>query len=295
MCRFDFHIHSSASDGQDSPMDTIRLAQERGLDAIALTDHNTLSSAVFCAAYERHLDRSGEVGTRAIPGIEVSCCIEVCGVSDSVHVLGIDIDPLGRAMVNLCDVLDARRHAEREESIGHARTLGYPIGKEAEARVARSFWGRGPLARELVLEGYFDVVDEAYHAVFDPDFLSEQNLRQCVPAEDAVEAIHAAGGWAILAHPFRNESSRGYVSRPHVERRLDELEALGIDGIEAYYSSFSLEDCQWLEGLAKARGLLTSVGSDHHDRRHRDRMGTCCADGNNYGERASIAEALGLA
>lgn len=292
--RYDFHVHSSASDGQDSPWETIKLAQKRGLDAIALTDHNTLSSAMFCVAYERHLERTGKACTHAVPGIEVSSYLSVGGATDIVHLIGLDIDPLDSSLVSLCSALDTHRESEREAAIEHARALGYAIGKEAEARVARSFWGRGALARELVLEAQFDVVDEAYHAVFDPEFLRSSNLRQCVPAELAVEAIHSAGGWCVLAHPYRNELSHGHVSRSHVIERLRGLDALDIDGLETYYSAFSLEECLWLEGLAKARGMLTSVGSDHHDTKRRDRLGTCCSDGGNHGDHASIVEVLGV-
>lgn len=296
MDRFDFHVHTTASDGGDCPSKTIDLAQERRLHAIALTDHNTLASAVYCVAYERHLEQSGETWrTHAIPGIEISSRLEVGGAMDIVHLLGLGIDPLKGSMVNLCDTLDGQRAAEQETSIAHARSKGYAICREAEARVIRSFWGRGALARELVLEGHFDVVDEAYHAVFDSGFLTSSNLRQCVPAELAVEAIKSAGGLCVLAHPLRDETSHGLVPRHHAEERVRKLGVLGIDAIEAYYSAFNIDDCKWLEGLAKTESLLVSVGSDHHDTNHRDRMGSCCTDGRNHGSHAAtLAKTLGL-
>ena len=295
--KIDLHVHSGASDGVGDLFDLLDAARARSIHVIAVTDHDALATAVQAYAYLHHLALTkDESSPRAIPGIEISSKIaQEDGSIDVIHMLGLGIDPFCRGLTELCAQRDVARMKELTRRINHVRSMGYELSLQAEARVREAFWGRGELCRELVLSGRFDSVDEAYHAVWD-HYPRESGTEDHVSARDAIAAIHDAGGLAVLAHPLRDEISRGFIARDAALRRIDGLVAMGLDGIEAWYRSFSQDECRWLEEVAESRRLLTSCGSDHHDFSQRFHLGKTCADmdGTNTPEHASILAALGV-
>ena len=295
--QIDLHVHSGASDGAGDLFDLLDAARARGIHVIAVTDHDALATAVQAYAYLHHLaSTKDESSPRVIPGIEISSKIaQEDGSIDVIHMLGLGIDPFCRSLTELCARRDIARVKELTRRIDHVRSMGYELSLQAEARVREAFWGRGELCRELVLSGRFDSVEEAYHAVWDY-YPRESGTEDNAPAQDAIAAIHDAGGLAVLAHPLRDEISRGFITHEAALRRIDGLVALGLDGIEAWYRSFPLDDCRWLEGVAESRGLLTSCGSDHHDFSQRFYLGRTCADAEatNTPEHASVLAVLGI-
>lgn len=291
----DMHTHTSASDGKGSALDLLRASREKGLCAVAVTDHDTVESAQWCYGYMRHVAESGaDADVVMVPGVEFSSYIDNGQGVDIVHVLGLGIDPYEDGLCALCDGLRLAHKEQLSDLIEVARTLGLGLDPDAEARVLmRSSWGRGDIAREEVLMGRFESVHEAYVALWGTtrDYV---DLRQYIPSEQAIEAIHQAGGLAVLGHPLRDEVQRCMLPFVDAIRRIDTLEVCGLDGVECFYSSFGLEQCEGLLQATRERSLLVSAGSDHHDYNNRFRLGRTCDDGRNYGYRTDILEALGL-
>lgn len=291
----DFHTHTRASDGRGSAQDLLRLATEKGMSAVAVTDHDALDEARWCYGFARHQETMRAAGPKMVAGVELSARIVWGEMPDVVHVLGLGIDPFACAVSAVCDELAQMRATELERRLDHAGAHGFSLGPEAQGRVRESaFWGKQEIARELVLEGRFETVDDAYHALWDDYDVAYDTLPH-VAAERALAAIHDAGGIAVLAHPLRDETRSGSCGLGRAVRRIDALVAMGLDGVECYYRTFSLEACEALDAVARARHLLVSCGSDHHDFGRRMHLGVTCADGGNYAYRSDVADALGIA
>ena len=297
--RADFHAHTGFSDGDGTMEQLVEAAREKRLDAIAVTDHDVLTGARWAYALNRHQEQLASVGKSTniivIPGVEISAFIMRNGKRDVVHIVLLGVDPFDTSLTALCEELAARRMTQLRNRLAHAHSVGYGLGFEAEGRVlAKAFWGKQEIARELVLRGDFEEVDSAYHALWD-DYETSSDTDSYVPANAAIEAGHTSGGIAILAHPLRDERRRCLITTRDAEERISLLQDMGVDGAECYYSAFEPDDCAALERMARSRGLIVSCGSDHHDYKRRFRLSRTCADGFNYGHKTNVLEALGIA
>lgn len=302
----DMHTHTSASDGFGTPEDLLHAAELKGLYAVAVTDHDVLDAAKYCYGYMRHRsERMGGRGIIMVPGVELSAWIDAEEEGAEVrivHILGLGIDPYDCDLENLCGQLRKAHRKEAKRRLDHARKLGFGLDPEAEGRVlARGFWGKAEIARELVNSGRFECVHDAYSVLWNGS-RTPINLDQYVHAGTAISSIHKSGGIAVLAHPLRDETTRGLVSIVEVEARIRLLACLGLDAVECFYSAFSLEQCERLMMVTHevsrelcGRSLAVSAGSDHHDYARRNRLGKTCLEGQNCGPRTNILDALGLA
>lgn len=296
--RVDLHTHTGASDGTGTLRDLIAAAEAEGISVVAVTDHDTLESAVEAYAWMNYLfETKDKASVRVIPGIEITSKIDVGGIAQMVHVIGLGIRPFAGPLETLCA---EQREARREEllrRLAYVRGRGFCLSPEAEGRILeRAFWGKGEICRELVLARDFEDVDTAYKTLWN-SYGKAPEIEGAPDAARSIDAIHAAGGIAVLAHPFRDENCRGVLTRGQVAQHLDVLSHCGIDGVEAFYRTCPPNDCFWLKEEAKARGLLVSCGSDHHDsfpHMPRYRLGKCCADGGNHGGCASVLDRIDL-
>jgi predicted metal-dependent phosphoesterase TrpH len=260
----DFHLHTSASDGELDPAEVVAHAAARGVRALAITDHDTL------AAYRW---QGGAVFTEARRGgVELTVGIEL-DVSLSgreVHLLGLGIDPGATALVVH---LDAVRRARNERARRDLALVRERLGEGALAPEDVFVQGRESIMRPhfirpLVARGVFACYEEGrawFHA--------HAARSAAVPKPEMAQAIaivHAAGGRAVLAHPAYYERD-GFP----VLERLAALRALGLDGVELDYPYASNSPDLFVNGDAerfrdelRARGgqlgLLFTRGSDAH-------------------------------
>lgn len=244
--RLDLHLHSHVSDGHLSPTAVVRAAIAGGLDAIALTDHDTAAGVE-----EAWAAAEGEA-LRVIPGIEVS----TRSGRHEFHVLGYWIDPRAEPILRHQEGAVARRVRRMEGMVGRLREMGVPITYEEVAAAAgpatRSI-GRPHLARALLAAGhtrYYGEAFERYIADGGPAFVAEGFP---TPAE-AIAMIHAAGGVAVWAHPPLDL----------LDAELPAFVAAGVDGVECFRPSLGGADMQRLEHTARAHGLFPTGGSDWH-------------------------------
>lgn len=256
----DLHTHSTASDGTCSPEQIVTAAAALGLTAVALTDHDTMSGlAAFLAAAPPRV--------RAIPGVEMSCS----WYGGTMHILGLFVDAGNPVLEPL---LARVRQARAERNILIERKLedlGLPVSlAEASAVAGGEVVGRPHFAAVLVRKGCCDTMVEAfsrYLASGRPAY-----VRRFLPLPDEViNAIHAARGLAVWAHPLNKLRD----ARSRLRQTGQYLRQRGLDAMEVCYSEFTPDDAKLARTMAAELGLLCSGGSDFHGDNAPDiRLGT---------------------
>jgi predicted metal-dependent phosphoesterase TrpH len=248
--RIDLHTHSNCSDGTDTPTELIENAKAAGLDVVALTDHDT---TIGWAEAEEAAERAG---IRLVKGLEVSTELE----HQSVHLLGYEVDPAHAPLVEeLAKVIDGRtgrvpKFVARFREIGIDVTAEEILAKLGEGDAV----GRPHLADVLIDKGVVATRDEAFR-----DYLSPGKPgyvgRYEVPTLEAVRLVKAAGGKAVLAHPWSRGSDRVMTAD-----RIAELVEAGLDGIEVDHADHSDDDREALRKIAASLGLIVTGSSDYH-------------------------------
>ncbi|HCE38910.1 PHP domain-containing protein [Alloalcanivorax profundimaris] len=248
--RPDLHCHSLASDGVLAPADLVARAAEYGVDALALTDHDTLAGLPEAhAAAARH-------GLTLINGIELS----VLWGSREIHVLGLWVDPD-------CPVLAARVADQLEARRQRARRIGARLDKAA--RLSDSYAkacaladsdtpGRPWFARVLVEEG---VVRDQRHA-FNRFLKKGQSAFVSTPwvsLEQGIQDLSAGGGVPVLAHPQAYN-----LTRKRLRELVRDFRAAGGQAMEAVLPGLTRHQAGLLEECWRHFGLAVSGGSDFH-------------------------------
>ena len=249
--RIDLHTHSSVSDGTDLPAELVAKAAEAGLDVVALTDHDTfagLSEAV--AAGQR-------VGIRVLEGMELSCVRH----GQSVHLLAYGADPASADLGTELDLVRAGRRNRLSPVLARLAELGVPV-TEAEVReqVGRSpSLGRPHIADALVARGHVRDRQEAFDR-FLADGRPAHVRRYGIELGRGVDLVHAAGGVAVVAHPWGR--GREHLLPPDALAAL--VEEHGLDGFEVDHQDHPAEARRRLRRLADDLGVLATGSSDYH-------------------------------
>lgn len=251
----DFHAHSTASDGTFAPALLAQEADRLGFAAIAITDHDNGDGV------GEFLSSQG--AARRVAGIELS--IDPGEGFDQFHLLGLGIDPgSARLKAFLARVLEGRN--ERNERIfENFRRLGIYPKPEPHGEVL----ARPHFAQWLAENGYAESVQEAFAKYLLPDSPAESRCyepRYHPSQEAAFDAVHAAGGLCVMAHPkyWRRSWRTEGCDFAAAERELARLAAAGLDGVEARYQANTEEENAAFTRIADALGLLKSAGSDFH-------------------------------
>ncbi len=244
----DLHTHTNESDGTHSPEELIEEAVRAGIEALAITDHDTL------AGYAAAVEPARAAGVELLCGIELSTKLR----GRSVHLLGYFLErpPSGEFTEWLREMQASRRDRNVRLS-AHLRSMGIDVRLEEAEALGRGMTGRPHFARIMVQKGY--VADE--RQAFD-DYLDE-SAPGYVPRiepqfDEGVERIRAAGGLAVLPHPVRVASGR------RIEELLPALCEMGLDGLEIFHSDHSPEEAQYYLKLARKYNLAPGGGSDFH-------------------------------
>lgn len=245
----DLHTHSTASDGSMSPAEVVRLAREKGLSAIALTDHDTVDGV------REALEEGKKSGVEVIPGIEISVDFK-----PEMHILGYFPGISGYTGIKKeLEVVKQGREVRNKKIINRLNELGIDITLEDIKGVALGdIMGRPHIARVLVNRGFVSSIDEAFDRYLCREGLAYFKRVELKPG-DGISAIRNAGGLPVLAHPVFLGKSYG-----ELDTLLAELKEFGLAGIEALYSENSKEDTGIFLRLAIKYELLVTGGSDFH-------------------------------
>jgi 3',5'-nucleoside bisphosphate phosphatase len=261
--RIDLHTHSTESDGTDTPAELVAAAAAAGLDALALTDHDT--SAGWDAARE-----ALPTGLRLVPGAELSCnSPDGRGGTVTVHLLAYLFDAHSPALV----AEQTRLRAERRRRLYRMAQLmaedGYPVDPDGLLAMLPpdSPAGRPHLAAALRDAGLVSSVDEAFARLLrtrGPYHVAHHNT----PVERAIEMIADAGGVTVLAHAFAR--ARGPIVTAEV---IAELAGHGLAGLEVDHPDHDPATRAELRGIAADLGLLVTGSSDYHGTNKTVRLG----------------------
>ncbi len=244
----DLHTHSTCSDGTLTPSEVVKLAKEKGLSAIALTDHDTIDGL------NEAIETGREIGIEVITGIEFSVAADT-----EMHLLGLDFNIDCPAIKNILDEMIVQRDLRNYKVIELLDNIGIHITiddilAEATSRVT----GRSQIAKAMLKKGYVSSIKEAfdkYLAFGRPAFVERSTLSP----EKAIEIIHKSGGKAFLAHLNQTEKSD-----KELFELLSHLKECGLDGIEGYYTEYTDDMNFRYRKMAEDIGLLLSGGSDFH-------------------------------
>jgi predicted metal-dependent phosphoesterase TrpH len=247
---YDLHCHSTASDGVLSPADLVRRASEKGVDVLALTDHDDIGGLAEAAGTAASLDMG------FVNGVEIS----VSWSGATLHVVGLNIDPTHPALISGLESIQQGRYI-RAEWI--ARELGrhdIPGALEGALRFADNpkLIGRTHFARFLVEQGVCKDVRTVFRKFLvrgRPGYVPHE----WTTLENAINWIRASGGQPVLAHPGRYDL-KGKAMR----RLLGDFKALGGEGVEVVTGSHTPDQFSLFAELASHFGLMASRGSDFH-------------------------------
>lgn len=247
---FDFHCHSTASDGLLPPGEVARRAAANGVDCWALTDHDTLGGLPAAA------EAAAECGLAFVPGVEIS----IEWRTTPIHIVGIGFDPAHPALSGGLEALRLGR-AERAQRMGAAlAAIGIPGVYEGALKYATNpdLISRAHFARYLVSIGIARDVPGVFQYYLTPGKPGYVDHRWAT-LEEAVGWINAAGGVAVVAHPGRYKLSGG-----DMRRLLDDFKVLGGQAIEVVSGSHSPDHVLHFARLARHYAFHASRGSDFH-------------------------------
>lgn len=245
----DLHTHSTFSDGTDTPTALVALAEEKGLGAIALTDHNTV------AGLPEFLEAAKGKHVRAIAGTEFSTDYH----GTELHILGLFLKPEHFPVIT-------RRleeyHQKKEQSnrclVDKLNAAGYAIDYD---RIKNSTpagqVNRALIAAELTRLGYTESVQDAFKKLLSPKCGYYVPPTRPDPFE-TIRFIKSLDAVAVLAHPFLN------LKEPQLREFLNEAVPCGLDAMETLYSTYDDQTTAAAMQVADDFGLLHSGGSDYH-------------------------------
>ncbi|ABR48807.1 PHP C-terminal domain protein [Alkaliphilus metalliredigens QYMF] len=242
----DMHTHTTASDGNLSPSQLIDYAVAKGLNGIAITDHDSINGLE-----EAQLQSRKYHDFYFIPGIELSTVHH----NEEVHILGYDINVESPQLFNILQKLQDARTERAGKIISKLQKLGFIISyEEVLERISTSgVIGRPHIANLLVEKKYIPSVSIAFEKYLNqgcPAYVSRYKL---TPFE-AVDIINRAGGQAVIAHP-------GLLKDLHI---LHDILESNIAGIEVYHSDHTTEHVSQFLDMAQKHNLGITGGSDFH-------------------------------
>ena len=260
----DLHLHSTCSDGSETPERVVELASEAGCTAMALTDHDGLVGVVQAGA------RAASLGIGFVPGCEVSCSFE----PGTMHALAYFVEPGEGPLQSELERLRLNRARRNELLAQRLRDHGLPVTFAQVAQAAgSSVIGRPHFAAVLVANGAAVNIQDAFDR-----FLSKGSASYVAKARIDVAtfigATRKSGAVAVLAHPL----TLG-LEPSGLDQVLRELSAAGLGGMECHYGRYSPEERAGLAEMAKRHDLVATGGSDFHGTFKPDlRVGTGTGD-----------------
>lgn len=248
----DLHTHSTASDGTFSPAEVYASALDSNLTAVALTDHDTIDGLEeFLAAGKDHPE------CEAVPGVEIACQLG----DKEIHLLGLFIDRRSRPLLELLSFCRNERMKRNRDIFLKLHFLGYDLDLTMPEFNGKSLLeiGRPHFARAMVNRCDFTTLQSVFDKLLGYGKPAWVKRKYPMP-EEVIKAIHLAGGVAVWAHPIL----RDVPDRAFLMRSCRRLKAMGLDGIEGFYSMFSSRESALVAEAAAHYGLALSGGSDFH-------------------------------
>ncbi|PFG45780.1 hypothetical protein ATG66_2861 [Vibrio sp. ES.051] len=249
--RIDLHSHTTASDGRFDPKDLVDRALSFDIEFLAITDHDTVDGLALA---KQHV-KDNNLPIKIINGIEISTVWQ----NKDIHIVGLNIDPKNSALVTLIEQQQKHR-IKRAELIAERLQK---VTREGVLEEVQKIAGDAPITRAhfakwLVDNGYAKTMQMVFKK-----YLTRNNPGYVPPnwctMEEAVDAIHKAGGLATLAHPGRYKLTAKWI-----KRLLDAFVEANGDAMEVAQPQQAQQERRNLADYAIQYNLLASQGSDFH-------------------------------
>ena len=264
----DLQLHSTASDGTDSPAELVRLAASRAIRVIALTDHDSV------LGLDAAIAAGSALGVRVVPALEFSTRSQPDLDLLDINILALGIRHHDPSLNSLLEAVIDSRVEQKVRQIEKLQAYGVDISVDEVMARAQGVPGRVHIA-QVAFErnpNKFSSVGDVFaqYLATDARYSTFVGRTFSLTTADAIDATHAAGGIAVLAHPG------AYPRVRHIDGVVERLAALGLDGIEVRYpyahnrGNFGANDAQvealiaHFAELAQKHGLLVTGGSDYH-------------------------------
>lgn len=248
----DLHTHTNFSDGACTPKELIDEAIKEKVKAIALTDHDAIEGLEQTAI----LAKTNNINF--LPGIEISSLYKNDRI---IHILGLGININNEEFLfHYNEIKQAREHGV-EHILLKIKQQGISIDiEELRKKALGKYLDRYDVYRYFVENKFCNTSQEIWDKYLDPIPYGEKEL---IKVEDAIKIIKASGGLSFLAHYNKSIGFAGLTNN-EIEKEVNYLINLGLDGVERYYPSFNKEDCKFLDYLIKKYDLIISGGTDYH-------------------------------
>lgn len=261
----DLHMHSTVSDGTDTPEELLQRVREAKITLFALTDHDAVKG---CGMIRKALRAGDPV---LLNGVEFSCRDE----EGKYHILGYGYDPESEAIRETVEAGHQMRIRKVEARLDYLRTvLGISFPEEESRRLlALDNPGKPHIGNLMVKYGYAKTKDQAIREYISRIRIHSEYLRP----EQAIQGILRGGGIPVLAHPAFG-SGEQLILGEEMDRRLHRLTEYGLMGLEGFYSGFSPEQRAETLAFAEKYHLYVTAGSDYHGNNKRVCLGNTGLD-----------------
>jgi predicted metal-dependent phosphoesterase TrpH len=247
MDTIDLHTHSTFSDGTFTPLQLVKYAEEKGLKAFALTDHDTTEGVKEA--------KSIETDVEVISGVEISTRYD----KKEIHIVGLYVNENDADLNKQLKYYREKRVTRNFEILEKLNSLGVNITiDDVKESCTGDVISRAHIAKALVSKGFVGSYTEAFDR-----YLGDNKCayvpRETLNYEESMELITKAGGVPVLAHPLLYK-----MSDTNLENMMVKLRQKGLKAVEVYYSTHSNSDTQHIMAMANRVGLIYSGGSDFH-------------------------------
>ena len=249
--KIDLHIHSTLSDGTDTPEELLALARDAGLSLFSLTDHDAIKGSLLI----RRKRKEGD--PMFLTGVEFSCRDDL----GKYHILGYGYDPEADSVKKTI----SRGHGLRMKKVrARIRHLKEEFGIEFPEEDLKTLFhlnnpGKPHIGNLMVKYGFAGTKEEAMDR-----YLNRIRIRsEYILPEEAISAILGAGGIPVLAHPSYGSGSE-IITGEDMDARIRRLIGFGLQGLEAFYSGFTHKLIRENISYADRYGLFVTAGSDYH-------------------------------
>ena len=245
----DLHSHTTASDGQYTPAQLVKLGKGRGLQVLAVTDHDTI------AGVAEAMEAGRQYGLQVIRGVELSA-----KEHHNFHLLGYGFRDGDTELARLCEKFRVGRDERKYKIVEFLHSQGVDIDlAEVEDLAGGEVIARPHFAQVMVRRGYVSTNREAFDRYLDTEEFRQRVKRFKADARTCVEAIKAAGGKVSLAHPYQMG-----LPDDELDVLVGQLKDWGLDAIECYYPKYTVQQQEFYLHLAGKYKLHRTGGSDFH-------------------------------
>lgn len=247
MDTIDLHTHSTFSDGTFTPLQLVKYAEEKGLKAFAITDHDTTEGIKEAKSIETNVE--------VISGVEISTRYD----KKEIHIVGLYVNENDADLNKQLKYYREKRVTRNFEILEKLNSLGVDITiDDVKESCTGDVISRAHIAKALVSKGFVGSYTEAFDR-----YLGDNKCayvpRETLNYEESMELITKAGGVPVLAHPLLYK-----MSDTNLENMMVKLRQKGLKAVEVYYSTHSNSDTQHIMAMANRVGLIYSGGSDFH-------------------------------